>query len=446
MQDMHGFPYGEIEFTKHGEIHRSEQLDELLQMVERREITDLFVISHGWNNDMSEARALYQSFFQRMKDEIDSRRIPTEGRTFGVLGILWPSKKFAESELIPSGAAAADSPVTEAVLEEQLEDLKGAFDDPEADVLLEQAKSMVPKLEDSPVAQKEFVDLLRRMVPTDATEDEDASEEFLSLPGEEVIDRLSRPVMPAPPGPSSGGAAGGVVGVTMDEAGAAPGGAAGIGQWFTGVRSGVRNFLNFLTYYQMKARGGKVGAGGVYQVLRAVRARREDVKLHLVGHSFGARVVTAAALGPPGQPPVNPNTLNLLQAAFSHYGFANAYDGTRDGFFRGVISNNLVLGPIVISHTKNDRAVGIAYPLASLLAGQDAAALGDENDRYGGLGRNGAQKTPEAQRGSLLDVDGTYEFEAGKTYNLNADPYILNHSDISKDQVAHAIISAVSQS
>src|ERR671918_164843 len=244
MQDMHGFPYGEIEFTKHGEIHRSEQLDELLQMVERREITDLFVISHGWNNDMSEARALYQSFFQRMKDEIDS-------------------------------------PVTEAVLEEQLEDLKGAFDDPEADVLLEQAKSMVPKLEDSPVAQKEFVDLLRRMVPTDATEDEDASEEFLSLPGEEVIDRLSRPVMPAPPGPSSGGAEGGVVGVTMDEAGAAPGGAAGIGQWFTGVRSGVRNFLNFLTYYQMKARGGKVGAGGVYQVLRAVRARREDVKLHL---------------------------------------------------------------------------------------------------------------------------------------------------------------------
>jgi hypothetical protein len=446
MQDIHGFPYGEIEFTKHGEIHRSEQLDELLHMVEQREITDLFVIAHGWNNDMDDARALYQSFFRRVRNEVDSRRITTEGRTFGVLGVLWPSKRFAEKELIPSGAAAAESPVTETVLEEQLEDLKGTFDDPEADVLLEQAKGMVPKLEDSPVAQKEFVDLLRRVVPTDATEDEDASEEFLGLPGEEVIDRLSRPVMPAPPGPAAGGATGGVAGVTMDEAAGGPGGAAGIGQWFSGVRSGARNFLNFLTYYQMKARAGKVGAGGVYQVLRAVRARNEGVKLHLVGHSFGARLVTAAALGPPGQPPVKPSTLSLLQAAFSHYGFADAYDGTRDGFFRSVISKKLVAGPIVISHTKNDRAVGLAYPLASLLAGQDAAALGDENDRFGGLGRNGAQKTPEAQRGSLLDVDGTYEFEAGKTYNLNADAYILNHSDISKDQVAHALISAVSKS
>ena len=34
-----------------------------------------------------------------------------DARKFAVLGVLWPSKKFAEEELIPSGAAAAGSPV-----------------------------------------------------------------------------------------------------------------------------------------------------------------------------------------------------------------------------------------------------------------------------------------------------------------------------------------------
>ncbi len=61
-----------------------------------------------------------------------------------------------------------------------------------------------------------------------------------------------------------------------------------------------------------------------------------------------------------------------------------------------------VNGPILITHTKNDKAVGIAYPLASRINGVKTAALGDENDPYGGIGRNGAQKTPEAVVGELL--------------------------------------------
>jgi hypothetical protein len=446
MDDLYGFPYTEIEFTRDGRIHRADQVDELLDLLGRREVTDLFVVSHGWNNDMEEARGLYRSFFHRVRDEIDSGRISTTGRTFGILGILWPSKKFAEKELIPSGAAAAASPVTEAVLEEQLEDLKGTFDHPEADTALDKAKSLVPKLEDSPVARKEFVELLRGVVSENASEDEDASVELFRLPGDEVIGRLSRPVMPSPPGPALGGAGGIAPGPATSGRPGDGAGAAGIGSWFAGIRSGARNFLSFLTYYQMKARAGKVGAGGVYQVLRTLRERHPELKLHLVGHSFGARVVTAAALGPEGQAPLKPDTMALLQAAFSHYSFAQAYDGPKDGFFRAVISKGLVAGPIVISHTKNDRAVGLAYPLASLLAGQDAAALGDENDRFGGLGRNGAQKTPEVRRGALLDVDGAYDFEVGKAYNLNADAYILNHSDISKDQVAHAVMAAVATS
>jgi hypothetical protein len=153
--------------------------------------------------------------------------------------------------------------------------------------------------------------------------------------------------------------------------------------------------------------------------------------------------VTAAAAGRDGQPAVTVDSLTLLQAAFSHHGFAQHFDGARDGFFRRVVAGHLVTGPAVITCTVNDRAVGLAYPLASLIAGQVAAALGDKNDLYGGMGRNGAQKTPEAVDGTLLAAGGAYAFTAGGLFNLNADKVIKDHSDIVKDETAYALLTAV---
>ena len=73
-----------------------------------------------------------------------------------------------------------------------------------------------------------------------------------------------------------------------------------------------------------------------------------------------------------------------------------------------------IKGPLIITHTTSDKAVGMAYPLASLLAGQNASALGDKNSVYGGIGRNGAQRTPEAVEGNLLTVGGNYTFAKGE--------------------------------
>jgi len=186
-----------------------------------------------------------------------------------------------------------------------------------------------------------------------------------------------------------------------------------------------------------------VGRTGVNQVLRRVKAQHPDIKLHLIGHSFGGRLVTAATVGPDDQPAVPIDSMALLQAAFSHYGFAENYEGDKDGFFRALVTSHRVAGPVLISCTPNDTAVGLAYPLASLIAGQVAAALGDKNDKYGGLGRNGAQKTPEASDGTLLKVGGAYQFEAGKLHNLNADAFIKGHSDICHNEVAYAVLTAV---
>src|SRR5262249_43394981 len=115
----------------------------------------------------------------------------------------------------------------------------------------------------------------------------------------------------------------------------------------------------------------------------------------------------------------------------------------RDGFFRTVVTGKKVKGPIIVTHTKNDRAVGIAYPIASKLAGQDASALGDEKDRFGGLGRNGAQNTPEAGFTDILPIGGAYSFTSGKLFNLKADSFIKDHGNVAGKEPAAAVLAVV---
>jgi hypothetical protein len=319
--------------------------------------------------------------------------------------------------------------------------LKGVFDSPKANATLKRAKQLVPKLEDSKAARKEFGDLIRSLLPAKLTDEVDGAREFAKLTGDEMINRLGKPVPIAVRRTPAG--RGGATRIGSAAVGNATGAAAGIGDFFSGIMSGARNLLNLTTYYQMKERAGIVGCDGVNPLLRKIRALQPNIRLHLVGHSFGGRLVSAAAVGSPGQPAVRVNTLTLLQAAFSHYGFARNYEPNKNGFFRRLIDDRMIDGPVLITCTPNDRAVGVAYPLASLIAGQVAAALGDKNSKYGGIGRNGAQMTPEAIDGTLQKVGGAYNFASGKMYNLNADTFIQGHSDITKDEVAYAILKSV---
>src|SRR5699024_1570727 len=139
------------------------------------------------------------------------------------------------------------------------------------------------------------------------------------------------------------------------------GGAAFLSGGWSKIKTAAVRIANYATYYQMKSRAGTVGRNGLAQTLELVRQRCPSLPIHLIGHSFGARaVVSAVAQMTPGKAPVS---LSLLQAAFSHNGFAEKFDKKHDGAFRTVIKDRRATGPTIITHTKNDRAVGIAYPL-----------------------------------------------------------------------------------
>lgn len=65
----------------------------------------------------------------------------------------------------------------------------------------------------------------------------------------------------------------------------------------------------------------------------------DDVaRIHLGGHSFGARLVTAAAANAATN---KLHRMSLLQAAFSHNGFSKAMNG----FFRSVVDKARISGP-----------------------------------------------------------------------------------------------------
>ena len=438
MATLQGFPYFPVEFTKDGTVADPAQVDALVAGLTGLACTDLLVISHGWNNDMDEAQNLYDAFFAQFRQALGQPNVPAfPPRAFAVLGVLWPSKKFADAHLIPGGAAGAVSPITLELLAAALDRLHGTFDAPGADAVLEAAKQLLPYLEDQASARKEFAEKLRSVLPqAETSPDVDAADTFFALPGDELMDHLSKPFPAAllaptmPMGPAAAIGASPVVHL------------AGLSQFFGGVLAGALNLLNYATYYQMKERAGSVGRLGVHAVLQRVRGAA-PIRLHLMGHSFGGRVVTAAAAGPAETPVLPVSTLTLLQAAFSHYGFSDDYDGTHAGFFRRVVTDRAVAGPVLITHSVRDTAVGTLYPLASMLAHQVGAALGDANDQYGGMGRNGAQKTPEATEGPLLGPTSKYAFAGGRIYNLNADNIIQEHSDICHPEVANALLQAI---
>ena len=222
-------------------------------------------------------------------------------------------------------------------------------------------------------------------------------------------------------------------------------GAAGLGDFFKGVTAGASNLLNYVTYYQMKERAGAVGRAGVNETIRRVRADLPDVRIHAIGHSFGCRVVTAAVTGQATKPNGFVDSMTLLQAAFSHYAFSGKFDASnKPGFFRNLITESRVSGPILITHTRADKAVGMAYAIASRVAGQIAADMGDQNDPFGGLGSNGAQKTAESKDNKMPKA-GTAFTPApakGSITNLLADGLISSHGDVRNPNAAYVVLSA----
>jgi hypothetical protein len=231
----------------------------------------------------------------------------------------------------------------------------------------------------------------------------------------------------------------------------AAGGAAGLMDSLGKLWDGAKDVLRVGTYWQMKERAGVVGRTGLGPLVAKLHARVPAVRVHLVGHSFGARLVSNALAGLPAAAtgtasPVK--SLLLLQGAFSHFAFADVLpqDNTRSGALKGMAAR--VDGPLLATHTLRDLAVGRSYPAASFVNRDDASAASDQVSRWGAMGNDGAQAV-EAVRLPLGDVGTVYPFKTGQWINLDGNQVIIHgglpsgaHSDIVHPHTAWAALAA----
>ena len=177
------------------------------------------------------------------------------------------------------------------------------------------------------------------------------------------------------------------------------------------------------------------------------------VRVHLMGHSFGAIVTSAIVGGPGGNSPlpIPVRSLVLVQGAMSLWSFARRIPiaPERSGYFHRIVDHACVAGPIVATRSHHDTALGRFYPIAAGVA-RDMTVGVDEYPRYGALGAFGARGLSVGVVDQpVLEVEGAYEFLPGTIHNLDASEVICDggglsgaHSDIFDPEIAHAVWQA----
>ena len=417
MEKIAGFDFFSLSFDDDGKLKSDADLTQLTDHAEAISATDAILIAHGFRNDTQDATGVYTRFLTTFREHLAEAKFrQTIGaRTFVVGGIYWPSKPFREAfGGEADGVRSLGGPETlRAQVLEQLDDLKKNDASPKQRRNLDKAIALVPKLERDRRAQDKFVSLVLSLLDDDAMDAAEGLEEVRAQPGSELLGRIAD-------------------------------GDRGIGDVFGSIFGRVGQFLNLTTWYLMKKRSGTVGEMGAADVVRKLKASLPHMRVHLVGHSLGGRLMAACAKGLSNTPLVQADSLTLLEAAFSHYGFSADNGHGSPGFFREVIDRRVVKGPFLSTFSHEDTVVGRVYAIASKVARDRTRELGDASDPFGGIGHNGSQRTPEAVSGSLLVPGGSYDFTPGVLTNLNGSGGLIkNHGDVTNAAVTYAFASAL---
>ncbi|WP_327313999.1 serine-threonine protein kinase [Streptomyces sp. NBC_01235] len=432
-------PYWELTFDADGDVD-SGRRDRLPAEVKRSGVRDLIVFSHGWNSDRSGATRLYGRFFAPIPALAPAARI-------GYVGVVWPSMRFSD-EPIPDfpRSVAADPARCPALDEDTRHALLEMF--PGRATVVDQIARMLEQRPPEEAELEEFGRLVRLLV--------------------DVV----------PPGPQALFAADTLAeGVPQDEPEMFTGSTAAACEEFARALArldsapetegfalpnpwdGAHELLRQATYYAMKRRAGTVGERGLGPFVGRLAAVAPGVRVHLVGHSFGGRLVSFALRGlPEGVRTVK--SVTLLQGAFSHYAFAARlpHDPRAGGVLQG--QHKRVDGPLVCCYSSFDAALGTMYPLASRMAGDAQGAVGEGpgvagfgvggmlGAKWGAMGHDGVQAVPGTRACTLaealaapLPTSGCVNVDAAAVVRRGGAPAGA-HSDIVHPELARVVLAA----
>lgn len=444
---QNGVQYFLISFDKKG-VERPEADGSMLSEDVRKLVadpderfTDVIFASHGWKGDVPAAIEQYDRWVGEMARSPDHAAAKIANPNFKaiVIGLHWPSLPFGD-ERIPatSGLLSANADMS---IEDEVEQYAASIADTTA------ARKAI----------RTIVTAARRDTGTDQELSTEVRNAYRTLYAEAQLDDASGDVA-APPGADHGDwdpdaiyrdARKAAIEADPTTESMLLGG--GVADTF---KSWVLAPLRQLSFWSMKDRARCVGESGGHALLRKLQnAGRDGTRFHLMGHSFGCIVVSAAVAGPPAGAalPHPVDSLSLIQGALSLWSFSSSIPFARGkvGYFNHTLKNGLVRGTIITTSSSHDTAVGKLYPHAVRVANQ--YLLGDELPKYGGIGTFGAQGLGDiAEDLEMQSTTHDYKFSPGRVYNLEASNTIKNgsgfsgaHSDIAHPEVAHAIWSAI---
>ncbi|WP_395647624.1 alpha/beta fold hydrolase [Terricaulis sp.] len=419
--DLGGIPFQWIEFDKNGALKDGRPMV-------APEITDAIIMAHGWKTDRPAAIGQYEPLFENIAAtwEAGAPAKPA-GRTYAILGVLWPSRAFdahyedpksLEGAALSTGQGHAAQDIPTARLDDEINAF-AEFTDTDPDVITQLAEDIIA----NGMRRENCADMMETAVAAVGLNRNDAelkadARHFTREDAQMALQSLSAPDTLRLSGPV--GAAQGL-GETVTSA-------------FAGAKTAIARLLNQLTFYEMKKRAGAVGKGLASEIIDKLQGQNLK-RVHLIGHSFGARVVTSAAFS--ANKPSKLTSMTMLQGAFSH----NALSKSHHGAFQDAYAN--VAGPTLITHTHNDKAVTLAYALASRLARDNSRDIGDASDEFGAIGANGALFLPNGVATAVTSAANPLELSAGKVHNIQCDAVIKDHMDVGNPKVAALVAHAL---
>lgn len=396
----------------------------LLDTVKNEPVTDLFIMSHGWRGDIPAAVDQYDRWIANlMSQQSDVTRFRDAHPNFQplLIGLHWPSEPWGDEQV---GAFS----VTDDAIENLVNDFAQRLGEtPEVRDELDKVIRSYAINDEPQSLSREVVQAYQRLNTLLSLSEQGAG----SPPGDDLPPFDPEDIYQA---------------ARQEDTEASSFG------FLDTVIGNVLAPLRVLSFYQMQKRARLFGEMGAHNLLVSIRATKPSVRVHLMGHSFGCVVVSAMTAGPQGSPAHASlvHSMVLVQGALSLWSYADSIpvDQVQHGYFRRVLAEELVGGPIVTTQSEFDGAVGRFYPIAAGLRHQ--LAFGGF-PKYGGVGSFGLQGLPDSLVSGLLmrSVSEDYEFEAGKVYNLESSRIIKQmsglsgaHSDIAHAEVAHAIWAA----
>lgn len=433
------FPTAELIFGSDGAPADAGALTAIRMELADAGVTDLIVLCGGWAEKDSELRSLYDGLATAARAAI--RRDPGfAAHTYGVLRIMWPARRWTEPPLnlqLETLSAEERSHRNVAALEMEVTSLRGAFSGHQSDRHLLKVWQLIGNVSESIPAQVSLVEHVRELVrETDAynpspKQNEYASRQFLAMHPIRLLEAVSGTIESYQ---ARRAAESSVISESdADLAATSPD--------HCDVYQGIRNLLRYALASEMRARAEAVGRLGLRESLLTLSRGLPQTRVHLVGHSFGARAVLTAVDAPADSKKlIRPKSVSLLQPALSEDAFAPAEEGSGEGVFHSVLAEGKVAGPILVSYTMNDETARVPYDIARDIAKYSQPGKFDYPEPARAMAQHGAAKTGAHQISAASHV--MPRWRRGMVVNFNGYGVIGSHTDVCKLEVARTILSA----